>query len=111
MIMVMISSKAIGPDRTMVPTYKSEMHEAVKEYSWAYQTNPRLTSGLQHPNYFLETAEQLHRLSQFENELLESKQKLDSRIKNNRIRLSRWLSASVRTSWTSLTSLTLRAPT
>lgn len=78
--MVMISSKAIGPDRTMVPTYKSEMHEAVKEYSWAFQTNPRLTSGLQHPNYFLETAEQLHRLSQFENELLESKQNLDSRI-------------------------------
>ena len=54
--MVMISSKAIGPDRTMVPTYKSEMHEAVKEYSWAFQTNTRLTSGLQHPNYFLETA-------------------------------------------------------
>ena len=76
-IMVMISSKAIG---YMVPTYKSEMHKAVKEYSRAFQTNISLTSGLQHPKYFLETAEQLHRLSQFENELLESKQELDSRI-------------------------------
>ena len=73
-IMVMISSKAIG---YMVPTYKSEMHKAVKEYSRAFQTNISLTSGLQHPKYFLE---QLHRLSQFENELLESKQELDSRI-------------------------------
>ena len=87
--MVMISSKAIGPDRTMVPTYKSEMHEAVKEYSWAFQTNPRLTSGLQHPNYFLETAEQLHRLSQFENELLESKQNLDSRIQKQQDKAKR----------------------